>query len=101
MALVLPFTAVTRRDVASVGGKNSSLGELIQNLTSHGVAVPPGFATTASAYWRYVRENEIDAKIDALIKEWQAGKASLSDTGQAVRTLFLRGDWPVELAEAI
>lgn len=48
--LVLPFAAVGITDIALVGGKNASLGEMIQQLTPKGVKVPTGFATTADAY---------------------------------------------------
>src|SRR5688572_6697435 len=41
-----------RSDVARVGGKNASLGEMVRNLEKKGVRVPPGFATTAQDYWR-------------------------------------------------
>lgn len=37
-------------DVAEVGGKNASLGELYRELAPLGVGVPNGFAVTASAY---------------------------------------------------
>ena len=46
----LPFSSLGRHDVAEVGGKNSSLGEMISNLAQLGVSVPDGFATTADAY---------------------------------------------------
>ncbi|MFN7852993.1 MAG: PEP/pyruvate-binding domain-containing protein, partial [Dolichospermum sp.] len=48
-ALVLPFNAVGIADIPLVGGKNASLGEMIQQLSSQGVKVPTGFATTAYA----------------------------------------------------
>jgi len=48
--LVVPFEAVGLTSIAQVGGKNASLGELVRRLASAGVAVPPGFATTAQAY---------------------------------------------------
>ena len=50
----LPFSSLGRHDVAEVGGKNSSLGEMISNLAQLGVSVPDGFATT-------VVENGLDA----------------------------------------
>jgi len=95
------FEHVVRGDVASVGGKNSSLGEMIGGLKSKGVAVPPGFATTADAYWYFVDSNGIRPKMAKLIAAWQSGKASLAATGQAVRNLFLHGDWPAEIVIAI
>ena len=45
------FDELERGDVATVGGKNASLGEMIRNLHAEGVRVPGGFATTADAYW--------------------------------------------------
>ena len=101
MAFTTSFFNVTRRDVGTVGGKNASLGELIRSLTSQGVNVPPGFATTSTAYWEYVHKNQLDARISDLISQWQRGKASLSDTGHAIRTLFLHGDWPTAISDEI
>ncbi len=100
-APVVWFENLRRIDVAKVGGKNSSLGEMIQTLGQRGVDVPAGFATTADAYWNYVDENGIRDAMAALIADWTTGKASLAETGAAVRKLFLRGDWPKETAEAI
>ena len=51
---VVWFEELRRADVQSVGGKNASLGEMVGNLATSGVKVPPGFATTADAYWRFV-----------------------------------------------
>ena len=48
--LVMNFTELRRTDVETVGGKNASLGEMIQTLGSKGILVPPGFATTADAF---------------------------------------------------
>jgi len=44
------FSEIGIEDVAEVGGKNASLGEMYRNLTGEGVRVPNGFAVTASAY---------------------------------------------------
>ncbi|KAL2256633.1 hypothetical protein VTK26DRAFT_1381 [Humicola hyalothermophila] len=100
-SLVRDFEHLTRSDVALVGGKNSSLGEMIGALGPKGIAVPPGFATTSDAFWQYVDANGIRDKIATLVAEWQSGKASLAETGQAVRRLFLRGTWPEDVAAAI
>jgi pyruvate,water dikinase len=48
--LVLRLDELRRKDVAQVGGKNASLGEMIANLESRGIRVPGGFATTSRAY---------------------------------------------------
>ena len=47
---VIPFQSLGIADIPEVGGKNASLGEMISNLSSSGVHVPGGFATTAQAY---------------------------------------------------
>src|SRR5690606_13655372 len=51
---------VRNGDVASVGGKNASLGELIEHLSAVGVRVPGGFATTAEAYRAFLSHNDLE-----------------------------------------
>lgn len=58
------FNDLTRADVALVGGKNASLGEMVRNLSGRGVRVPSGFATAAKAYWRFVEANQLRAVIE-------------------------------------
>ncbi|KAH7471882.1 Phosphoenolpyruvate synthase [Fusarium oxysporum f. sp. matthiolae] len=100
--LVLNFEDLSRSDGALVGGKNCSLGEMIRALGTQGIAVPPSCATTSKAYWHYVGANYIQGKIDALITKWQLGNVSLAETGDAVRSLFLRhGSWLLDTAIAI
>ena len=53
---VLWFSEIGLADLEQVGGKNSSLGEMVRNLSSAGVRVPDGFATTAEAYRRFLAE---------------------------------------------
>jgi pyruvate,water dikinase len=89
------------QDVARVGGKNSSLAEMIMNLSEAGVAVPEGFATTSEAYWEYLSHNKLDENIAVKIKAYQRGKATLAETGRAVRAMFLKAEMPPALAESI
>ncbi|MFH1456490.1 MAG: PEP/pyruvate-binding domain-containing protein, partial [Patescibacteria group bacterium] len=42
------------KDLPSVGGKNASLGEMYQHLTSRGVKIPPGFAVTAEGFFYFL-----------------------------------------------
>ncbi|MCM2475986.1 phosphoenolpyruvate synthase [Rhizobium sp. CG5] len=95
------FETLGRQDVAKVGGKNASLGEMVQTLEPKGIHVPPGFATTADAYWRYVEANDLETRMTDLLAEWEAGKATLAETGKAIRAIFLKGDWPAEMSAAI
>ena len=98
---VLWFDKLGRGDVARVGGKNASLGEMVRNLDRKGVRVPPGFATTADAYWRYLDANGLKRKIADALAALEAGHAPLAEVGAAIRREFLRGTWPQGVAEAI
>ncbi len=89
-------------DVALVGGKNASLGEMYQNLTAEGVRVPNGFAVTAEAY-NYVLESnnawpKLHAALDGLnpdnIKDLQAG-------GKKAREIVMNCVLPDDLKAAI
>ncbi|EXM13257.1 pyruvate, water dikinase [Fusarium oxysporum f. sp. vasinfectum 25433] len=79
--LVLNFEHLARSDVGLVGGKNSSLGEMIRALGPKGIPVPPGFTITSYAYWHYVDANNIRSKIDKLVNKWQAGQQTLAEAG--------------------
>jgi pyruvate,water dikinase len=99
--LILNFEQVRRKDGQLVGGKNSSLGEMIGALTDKGIKVPPGFATTSQMYWEYIDANGIREEAAKVVAEWQYGKLCLSDAGSRIRELFLGGTWPTSAAVAI
>lgn len=61
--LVLAFDDLGRADVAVIGGKNASLGEMISQLQGSGVRVPRGFATTAPAYWQLIDASGLRERI--------------------------------------
>ncbi|MDO9318328.1 MAG: phosphoenolpyruvate synthase [Gammaproteobacteria bacterium] len=98
---VIPFENLGRADVPRVGGKNASLGEMVAHLAAQGVPVPPGFATTADAYWQYVDANGLRKPMADAIAELRAGHATLAETGSLLRRAFLGGQWPAETAAAI
>jgi pyruvate,water dikinase len=100
-AYIIWFEKLGRGDVPIVGGKNASLGEMVRNLEEKGVSVPPGFATTADAYWRYIVTNELRRTIADSLAALEAGHASLAEAGAAIRREFRRGTWPEDIAEAI
>lgn len=60
---IKPFRELGMSDVALVGGKNASLGEMIKNLSNAGVSVPDGYATTAQAFWDFLDHNDLRARI--------------------------------------
>src|SRR5829696_7298676 len=59
------FADLSLADIDQVGGKNASLGEMVRNLTSAGVRVPDGFATTADAYRQFISEGGLVEMINA------------------------------------
>ena len=65
--LVIPFEELRMTDVEQVGGKNSSLGEMISQLADSGVRVPGGFATTALAYRDFLAQSGLDDRINAAL----------------------------------
>ena len=100
--LILWFEDIGIEDVPLVGGKNASLGEMYQNLTSKGVAVPHGFAITAYAY-RYLLksaglEDEIKKALDGLDTH---DMKNLQERGEAARNVILNAEFPEDLKEAI
>ena len=99
--LVMPLETVGRGDVGTVGGKNSSLGEMIRTLSSAGVRVPAGFATTDAAYWRFLEANDLHDRMAGLLAELREGRASLQETGAAIRAAMLKGTVPDDVAAAI
>ena len=99
--LVAWFDDLSRGDVARVGGKNASLGEMVRELGGRGVQVPPGFATTADAYWHYVEANRLQETVSTTLADLEAGRIPLAEAGQTIRRAFLRGQWPDDLASAI
>ena len=59
-AEVIFFDAIGRNDVAVVGGKNASLGEMVCALDAEGIRVPPGFATTSDAFRAFIKANNLN-----------------------------------------
>jgi pyruvate,water dikinase len=86
------------KDVPLVGGKNASLGEMIQHLRQSGIRVPDGFATTSQAYFTYLEANGLTEKITARLALLRDGKQSLAKTGAAIRRLILDGTIPAALS---
>lgn len=97
---VLWFSRLTAGDTAVVGGKNASLGEMTRNLSGDGIRVPPGFATTADAYWRFLDTNDLRSRISAEIERLHRG-ANLASVGGRIRRLMLEAKIPADLAQAI
>jgi pyruvate, water dikinase len=92
---------LTNDDVPTVGGKNASLGEMIQSLSEQGVRVPGGFATTADAYREFLEANELVDRLKSELSKLSSGEQSLDKTGRTIRQMIRSGEFPEEIAESI
>ncbi len=101
-SLVLWFEEVGIVDVPLVGGKNASLGEMIQQLTPKGINVPRGFATTAYAYRYFIRAAGIEPKLREIFADLDVSNIqNLRQTAQLARQLVLDTPFPEDLQLAI
>ncbi|MEG4352255.1 phosphoenolpyruvate synthase [Microcoleus sp. LAD1_D3] len=101
-ALVLLFDEVGIADIPLVGGKNASLGEMIQQLTAQGVRVPNGFATTAHAYRYFIESAGLEAKLREIFADLDVEDLqNLRQKGKQARALILDTPFPRELQAAI
>ncbi len=99
---VLDFTDITLGDLARVGGKNASLGELFAALKPKGVGVLDGFATTADAYWRLLKGGDLEARLRTIFNTLDPEDlAQLSRAGQAARAAVLEARVPDEVKGAV
>jgi pyruvate,water dikinase len=102
MKFVKPFEEVRAQDVALVGGKNASLGEMIRNLGEKGVNVPTGCAITAEAYKYVVEKAGISQKIkDTLVGLDTRDMENLAERGAKIRNLIVHSPCPKELEDEI
>ena len=98
--LVLWFDDVRNTDVPLVGGKNASLGEMI----NAGLPVPPGFAITAYSYERYIQEKKIAEQIYKIIKDTVTNPndpKQYDAASKKIRELIEKTPMPKEIEDAI
>jgi pyruvate,water dikinase len=89
-------------DVASVGGKNASLGEMITQLSKKGIVVPDGFATTALAFEGFLTFNALHLPLfDLMIQLNKTDYSNLKEIGAKARKLILAGNLPEKLVTEI
>ncbi len=98
---IIWFEKLNRSDVGLVGGKNSSLGEMVSKLAGAGILVPPGYATTSDAYRVYMEANDLNDFIADTLACEVAGKITLQEAGASIRAAVIAGDWPEDIAQDI
>ncbi len=102
MRFIKWFEEVGRNDVALVGGKNASLGEMIRNLSSEGVNVPSGFAITAEAYKYLIKEAGIGSEIRDILEGLDThDMEDLSKRGSKIRSIIRDARCPPDLEDEI
>ncbi|MGC9236225.1 MAG: phosphoenolpyruvate synthase [Thiomonas sp.] len=100
--LILRLEDVRMSDIDQVGGKNASLGEMITQLSSSGVRVPGGFATTAYAFREFLRAGGLDQRIHAALEALDADDVrALERTGAQIRQWVLDTPLPADLEQAV
>ncbi len=101
-ALILWFDEIGIEDVPLVGGKNASLGEMHQKLTSKGVEVPNGYAITAYAYQYLLKAAGIEDAIRETLKDLDTHDLyNLQERGEKVRSIIRNAEFPDDLRQAI
>ncbi|MBU0621301.1 MAG: phosphoenolpyruvate synthase [Gammaproteobacteria bacterium] len=101
-AYVIPFQSLGLADIPEVGGKNASLGEMISNLSSSGVHVPGGFATTAQAYRDFLAHEGLDKRIEQALSKLDVEDVSaLAEAGRKIRGWIVEAPLPKRLEEEI
>ena len=96
------FEQLGMHDLAVVGGKNASLGEMLSHLTRLGIAVPAGFATTAAAYREFLAQDGLAARVNRELAQLDVDDvAALSDTGARIRRWLHDAPLPAALEKSV
>ncbi len=89
-------------DIAQVGGKNASLGEMLRHLGGLGIRVPGGFATTAHAYREFLAHDGLDQRIAAALDALDIDDVTaLAATGRQIRQWVLETPLQPAFEEAL
>jgi len=98
----IPFDKIDLKDIGRVGGKNASLGEMIQKLTRNGIQVPGGFAVTAKAYWDYLDENNIRQELTKILEGLDTEHfINLNEVSKNAKELILKAKIPSAICKEI
>ena len=103
MKYIKVFREISSKDVAIVGGKTASLGQMINTIHFDNVLIPDGFAITADAYWHFVNSNNLMPQIEQIMGQLHdyADLDQLKEVGNAIRNLFMHAQIPHDLQQEI
>lgn len=98
MSHVKTFPQISKKDVASAGGKGASLGEMTQAK----IPVPPGFVVLASAFDRFIEETDLDVEIESILhKVKHQDVNSVEQASEKIQSLILNSDFPNDLKSEV
>src|SRR3989344_1051950 len=99
---VIPMDTVGLADVARVGGKNASLGEMLRELGKYGIRVPSGIIVTTLGYRHFIASNTLEGRIKEKLKKWKHGDIrSLESVSEEIRRLLRDAPLPKDLEQEI
>lgn len=102
MRHVIEFKDINLEQLPLVGGKNASLGEMFNKLSSLDIKIPNGFATTTEAYREFLQHNQLDQKIYPLLKKIKVEDvAQLKKVSEEIRRLIHNAELPAAFAQAV
>src|SRR5574343_1545573 len=99
---IYSYTELGKNDVAKVGGKNASLGEMFNQLKKSGINIPDGFATTSDAFLFFLQENKLKQPLENLFSQLDKKEfTNLSSIGEQERALVKNAKMPQKLTDEI
>jgi pyruvate, water dikinase len=99
---IIPFSKLSNKDVAQVGGKNASLGEMIHHLTELGISVPDGFAITVDAFHEFLSFNTLSPLLQRTLDRLERKTLdNLSEVATCCRELIMKSNLPEPIITAI
>lgn len=102
MKFIKKFEELCIKDIPIVGGKNASLGEMIQQLKSKGILIPSGFVVTAQAYNYHLRINNLEKKIKTVLDKIDKNNLkAFAVIGKKIRNLISNAPLPKDLESEI
>lgn len=102
MNFIKQFSEIKIADIATVGGKNASLGEMYTALSSKGIEVPNGFAVTAGGYWLFLHENHLEPVFNNLLSQLNTATFdNLPAIAAQIRQNIMAASFPSSLEKEI
>ncbi|VEB36595.1 phosphoenolpyruvate synthase [Legionella sainthelensi] len=99
---IIDLAHLSMRDLEQVGGKNASLGEMISHLSSAGVAVPGGFATTADSFREFLAQDNLDKKIYTKLETLNTDDVlQLAIVGKEIREMIVNAPFTSDFENAV